>query len=128
MRKYTFDNDSNFIVHQYYYADVDCSTPLYTLVAKGTYYMYGPSWTCPGGTEMDYYMDLAYVIPHSQASADYLGNIIHRECREFSSSLWRPKARHELYSFLETEDSLLGLASEEFNMIERDCTHALNFR
>ena len=125
-RKYMFDNESNFVVLQYYYLDVDCSTPLFTLVAKGTYEMYGPSWTVPGGTEMDYYMDLAYIVPHSQPAADYLSATIRRTCSDFTTRAWRPKARYELYSYSEVETE--GFGSEEYNMVELDCTRALNFR
>ena len=57
LRKYKFDGTTRFSAHIFYFADADCSSPLYLIRAAGSYRLLLESWTVPGGTEVDYELE-----------------------------------------------------------------------
>ena len=121
--------NSTFHVHQYYYEDPDCSRPRYSISAYGSFQLLRESWYVPGGTEAEYQVIKAHVIPYTQEVADIL-NSHFKECPDLSFVDLKV-FRKQLFMSIPPDDS-----SEEFEegikeelpfVKDIDCSKILNF-
>ena len=101
MRKYRFLEDDQFQLHQYYYADSDCHSPTYSVVARGTIHTQQPSWLVPGAMEAEYQLSYVTVMPYTDHMADLLGSKVNRTCRNFVRQPWKAYERHEIFNYVE---------------------------
>ena len=127
MRKYRFEN-RRFTAYQFYYSDADCSEPLFSLVARGTYNVKWESWIVPGGTEMDYHLSHVTVMPYTELMAGVLSGRVNKTCPGFLKERWQAFERYEIYNYVEFEtNNLKEDDSDDYVVMDRDCTTALDF-
>lgn len=123
LRKYTFQDNSTFEALQIYYADPDCASPLYGILAKGSFEIYDKSWTTPGATEVNYYLSTVHIIPYSEPIAKILSDDINKTCPGHVTSKWEPYERYKVYSYEETGIDEWG----NYGGHEVDCARGMFF-
>ncbi|KAL1129332.1 hypothetical protein AAG570_013861 [Ranatra chinensis] len=70
LRTSLFSGNDSFMMTQYHYSDGDCSKPLYSVTARGRYFLRGRSWLTPGATQTDYSLARVSVTPYTPQVAD----------------------------------------------------------
>ncbi|KAL5022742.1 hypothetical protein ScPMuIL_001897 [Solemya velum] len=100
LRKYIFSNDSSFEIHQYYYADTDCTQPMYVVIASGSYKFIGESWTTLGGTDAKYYLHRVDIIPYNSISSSLLGETAKSKCPTLNLLSWKRYQRHSILQLM----------------------------
>ena len=75
LRHYHFEGDGGFKLTQYFYSDEWCTTPVYTLTARGQLHLREPSWIVPGGADADYTLHHVTMIAFSD---DVLDQVVQR--------------------------------------------------
>jgi hypothetical protein len=131
LRKYRFLENGHFELHQYYYADSDCHSPTYSLLARGSLEVGNPSWLVLGAMEAEYQLAYVSVMPYTQHMADLLGSKVNRTCPGFSRSPWRTYQDHEIFHYVEfphnRDGDIRTPLNEDVVVVDRDCTAALHF-
>ncbi|XP_041376852.1 protein APCDD1-like [Gigantopelta aegis] len=130
LRKYVFRN-STFHAHQYFYEDPDCSRPKYAVSAYGSYQLLRESWYVPGGTEAQYQVIKAHVIPYTQEMAAMLNSHFKTGCVDLSFEDLKP-FRKQLFMSIPPDDSNEedddDDAKKELPFVDDiDCSMMLNF-
>ncbi|XP_071086992.1 protein APCDD1-like [Haliotis cracherodii] len=123
LRKYKF-SENTFEVHQYYYNDPDCNDPRYAIVAHGTYRQLRQSWLVPGGTESEYQVIKAHVIPYSPDIAKSLQVDFNRSCKVLGTVKLET---FEKQVFMSIPLEKPGEGPEKTLAKDIDCSHLLNF-
>lgn len=117
-RSYLFHHNHTFQVLQFHYRDNRCSSPTYTLLARGKLYLRQASWVVRGGTEADYQLHSVQVVFHSPEAAMDLSQWLKPSCGPPSlggGGKWEPWEPHVSYDLWSEEEQ------------GRDCAHRLGF-
>ena len=78
LRHYHFDRDGSFKLLQHFYGDEWCTTPVYTLTARGQLHLREPSWIVPGGADADYTLHHVGMIAYSDEVLDQVVQRVNR--------------------------------------------------
>ncbi|KAJ8010609.1 hypothetical protein DPEC_G00076850 [Dallia pectoralis] len=115
-RSYHFHHNHTFQVLLFHYRDNRCSTPTYTLLARGQLHFLQASWVVRGGTEADYQLQSVQVVFHNPEAAMELNQSPKPSCRApylAAGECWEPHVSYNLWS-----------VEEDLGM---DCAHRLGF-
>ncbi|XP_038828917.1 protein APCDD1-like [Salvelinus namaycush] len=118
IRSYLFHHNHTFQVLQFLYRDNRCSSPTYTLLARGKLYLRQASWVVRGGTEADYQLHSVQVVFHSPEAAMDLSQWLKPSCGPPSldgGGKWEPWEPHVSYDLWSEEEQ------------GGDCAHRLGF-
>lgn len=126
LRKYRFYKSGRYEIVQYYYADAQCSQPLFALAARGRLQLYGASWVLPGAAEMDYSLSYVTVMPYAKPIAHFLYDKVNSSCHGYTWSPWKPFQRYELLNYVEYRHQD-GYGDDVDVLVDRDCLDAVDF-
>ncbi|XP_068081967.1 protein APCDD1-like [Anabrus simplex] len=98
LRSYSFLANHSFRLLQFHYADESCTTPLYTLDARGRLRLRGHSWLTPGATDAEYSLQRVTVTVHSVHVAERLAIRVNATCPGLVRRRWRPYREYALFS------------------------------
>jgi len=82
--------NNTFRLLQYHYGDESCTLPLYTLTARGRYWLTGRSWVTPGATEAEYTLTRVTVTAQSPEVAEELATRVNTTCPGQVRRRWKP--------------------------------------
>jgi hypothetical protein len=126
LRKYRFFEGHRFSLFQYYYDDAYCKRPAYTLVARGSYAVFQPSWLLTGATEMDYQLNHVSLMPHSDKMAGLLATKVNTSCPGYVHAHWKKNHWYDIFNYVEIQDE--DYPDEDgYLLVDRDCLSALSF-
>lgn len=97
LRKYKFFKNNSFELMQYYYADHQCWTLTFGVMAEGILHMTAPSWVVPGGMEADYLLSRVRVKPYSMDMAEVLMVQTNVSCPGYVTETWRANQWYTVY-------------------------------
>ncbi|KAL1006401.1 hypothetical protein UPYG_G00071920 [Umbra pygmaea] len=100
-RSYLFHQNNTFQALQFHYRDNRCSSPTYTLLARGHLHMHQASWVVRGGTEADYHLQNVQVVFHNPEAAEDLSRWLKPGCGAASLGVgerWQPRVSYNLWS------------------------------
>ena len=78
LRHYHFERDGSFKLLQHFYSDEWCTTPTYTLTARGQLHIREPSWIVPGGSDAEYNLQRVTVMAYSEDIVDEVTRTVNR--------------------------------------------------
>ena len=126
VRKYRFFEGRRFSFLQYYYVDSLCKQPAYTLLARGSYTTFQPSWLLTGATEMDYQLNHVSLMPHTNRMSGLLANKVNSSCPGYVHANWKKNHWYDIFNYVEVQDQ--DYPDEEgYLLVDRDCLSALSF-
>ncbi|XP_012941717.1 protein APCDD1 [Aplysia californica] len=135
IRHFRFQNGT-FESVVYRYSDPECHHPLYAIQSRGTHQLLRPSWTVQGGTEADYVVTSAYVIPYTTGAVREMSSKLAIGCRDILAEKFLKRySKYLIYSLPPTHEEKLKLqasASKDKNTKKDehrdiDCFAAVNF-
>ncbi|KAL3859598.1 hypothetical protein ACJMK2_009812, partial [Sinanodonta woodiana] len=126
LRKYFFKRTS-FVAHQYYYADEDCTNPIYSILAKGSYHLQQESWRVPGGLEARHRVSEVYVIPYHQHVAEQFYRLLKRFCPALKPKLTAIKPLKKVKILQFPRYNKLLQSRRKHLMQDFDCSGLFNF-
>lgn len=127
LRKYLFNKNTNFKLHQYYYSDPECHFPIYSVISEGTYHLAMNSWVVAGGTIAFYELMRMQVIPYTQDVASRMKRLLQNNCPEVTSfntsSNWQPYQKYQIVhktNYYDDDDGYDHMSYDE------DCSEIFN--
>jgi len=113
LRHYHFDRDGSFKLLQHFYGDEWCTTPVYTLTARGQLHLREPSWIVPGGADADYTLHHVGMIAYSDEVLDQVVQRVNRSCPGHIQRPWRIRKEYVVYNYGAEESSGPVMAHQE---------------
>ncbi|XP_046438475.1 protein APCDD1-like [Daphnia pulex] len=99
LRQYQFERDGSFKLLQHFYGDEWCTTPVYTLTAKGQLQMREPSWVVPGAAESEYTLHRVHLVAYSEDVVDEVMQRVNRSCPGYINRPWRVRKEYLIYNY-----------------------------
>ncbi|KAI9557447.1 hypothetical protein GHT06_017275 [Daphnia sinensis] len=99
LRQYQFERDGSFKLLQHFYGDEWCTTPVYTLTAKGQLQMREPSWIVPGAAESEYTLHRVHLVAYSEDVVDEVMQRVNRSCPGYITRPWRVRKEYLIYNY-----------------------------